>query len=97
MRSHHAQSDLDKVYILLSRLHTADEIPHVFRYLEAKAKNLVETPLHWFVIEHLASQLLKHRTMKGPEIEAAIREGYDRDLAEKIGRKPRVRLKRPSF
>jgi hypothetical protein len=94
VRSHHAQSDLDNVYMLLSRLHTADEIPHVFRYLEAKAKNLVEPPLHWFVIEHLASQLLKHRTMTGPEVEAAIRGGYDRELAGKIGSKLRGQLKR---
>lgn len=94
VRSHHAQSDLEEVYKLLSRLHTADEIPHVFHYLEAKAKNLIETPLHWFVIEHLASQLLKRRTMTGLEVEAAIRGGYDRDLAEKLRRKPRVRLKR---
>jgi hypothetical protein len=32
--------------------------------------------MHWRVIQHLAESLLKHDTMTGEQVEAAIREGY---------------------
>jgi len=47
---------------------------------EAEAKSFVGTPPNWFVIKHLAGELLKRRTMTGPEVEAAIWEGRARAL-----------------
>jgi hypothetical protein len=54
IRSHHARRDREAVGELLIHLHGENELPHFIRYLEAKAKNLVEHPKHWFVTEHLA-------------------------------------------
>jgi hypothetical protein len=71
------------VFDLLTSLHSQKEIPHVWRYLEAKARNLIENPMHWRVIQHLAESLLKHRTMTGDEITAEIRAGFQLDFEEK--------------
>ena len=80
VRSYHASSDRQAVADLLSRLHSEWELPHVIRYLDAKAKYLIENPCHWQVIQHLAKALLKHKTMTGEQVEAAIREGFKNDF-----------------
>jgi len=89
VRPIHASSDRQQVADLLFTLHSKAELPHVIRYLEAKAKNLVENPMHWRVIQHLAKSLLKHQTMTGEQIDAAIREGFDRDFQSRISANPK--------
>jgi len=63
---------------LLWSLHSKEEIPHVWKYLRVRTKNLVE--VNWFVIQHLAKELLRLDTMTGNQVEVAIREGYRRDF-----------------
>ena len=82
IRSHHASSDNHAADRLLSGLHSADEMPHVLRYLEVKARQLVELPVHWVVIQHLAGSLLKYRTMTGQQVADAICEGFARYLQQ---------------
>jgi Peptidase family M41 len=84
VRSYHARSDRQQVFELLFRIHSVKEIPHVWRYLEVAARNLIENPMHWRVIQHLAESLLKHQTMTGEQVGAAIREGYNRDFQSRI-------------
>jgi cation transport regulator ChaC len=79
VRPYHGSSDRQQIADLLFKLHSKAELPHVIRYLEAKAKNLIENPLHWRLIEHLAESLLKLQTMTGEQVEAAIREGLRRE------------------
>ena len=78
VRSYHALSDNSQVADLLSRLHAENVVPHVIRYLEATAKNLVKKPRNWFVIECLAAKLLERRTMTGAEITEVIFDGFKR-------------------
>jgi hypothetical protein len=61
---------------ILTRIHSPSELRHVIAYLNAKARNLVESPINWFVIAHLAGELAKRNTMTGNEVVTAIREGY---------------------
>lgn len=84
VRPYHASYDRQQAADLLFSLHSKAELPHVIRYLEAKAKNLVENPTHWRVIQHLAESLLKHQTMTGKQVEAAIREDYQRHFQSHI-------------
>jgi hypothetical protein len=50
---------------------------------------LVESPISWPVVEHLAGKLLDRRTMTGDEVESAILEGYAKDFAERKARRLR--------
>lgn len=77
IRSWHGSSDRKGVVDLVFGLHAENEAPHVFRYLTLKAENLVKR--YWFVIEHLAGELFKRKTMTGDEVIAAIRAGYKKD------------------
>jgi len=77
VRSYHAVSDRNAIADILFTLHSTGELPHVIRYLEAKARNLIECPMHWFVIQYLAEELLRRKTMTGEEVETTIREGFD--------------------
>lgn len=81
VRRAHASSDNDTAIHILRSFHpeTNKELSYVWQYLKAKTRNLIEHPIHWRVIHHLASELLKHKTMTGPEIESAILEGYQKD------------------
>jgi ATP-dependent Zn protease len=92
VRSCHGSDDRQKAFDLLTRLHSPKELPHVWRYLEAKAKNLIENPMHWRVIQHLAESLLENQTMTGAQVEAAIREGFDRDFQERIRARDRTQV-----
>jgi len=80
VQPYHASNDHENVAALLSELHAKEEMTHVIRYLEAKAKNLVENPMHWRVVQHLAKSLMKHRTLTGEQVEAAIRDGFARQM-----------------
>jgi len=93
VRSYHASRDCEAVADLLLTLHAENEIPHVVRYLETRARNLVENKMNWFVIEHLAHELAKRRTMTGEEVTAAILEGYQRDFEQRIQHRARLTLK----
>jgi len=86
IRFHQARYDREAIYEVLSRLHAENELPHVIRYLDAKAKNLIEDPRHWPVIEHLASELINRKILTGEDAEAAIREGYRRYHLRSVGR-----------
>lgn len=87
IRSYHAESDLHKVTELLFRLHSKNEVKHVFNYLETKARNFVKHHQNWEVISDLAKALMKNITMKGPEIEQAIKQSYQRQF-ELLSKKP---------
>ena len=76
VRSYHARSDREQVSNFLLTLHLQNERWHVWRYLEAKTRNLIEHPMNWRVIQHLAKSLLEHRTMTGEQVVSAIREGF---------------------
>ena len=91
VRAIHASRDRQSAFDLLTRLHSTKEIPHVWRYLEAKARNLIENQMHWRVIRHLAQSLLKHQTMTGAQVEAAIRKGYELDFQSRLSKKSKVR------
>ena len=59
--------------------------------------NLVEQPMHWFVIKHLAEELVKRQVMTGLEVEAAILEDYDlhfKYMQKRHGKKP-AKTERP--
>jgi hypothetical protein len=43
--------------------------------------------MHWRVIQHLAGELLKQQTMTGQQIEATIRDGYQRDFENRKNKK----------
>ena len=85
VRSYHARSDREKVADLLVTLHSKEELPHVLRYLQAKAANLVERPLHWRAIRHLAGLLVKHKTMTGEQVTEAILEAFQREHQRQPG------------
>lgn len=78
VRSHHASGDIKAAIDLLGRIHSPEELRHVFRYLEARARNLVGCPPHWMVIQDLASQLLKRGKLTGDEIAETIRQSLRR-------------------
>lgn len=75
VRSFHARGDYENAALILERIHSPNEIQHVWRYLEEKTKHLIEIPQFWFVIGHLAKALLKHTIMTGEQVDATIREG----------------------
>lgn len=78
VRPYHAQSDRNAVADVLLSIHAKNELSHVIRYLETRTRNLITKPMHWFVISHLAGELLKRQTMTGEEVESAILEGFKR-------------------
>ena len=86
VRSYQACSDNQAALAILAELHTPEEIPHVWRYLQAKARNLVEKPMHWVVIQHLAETLLKSHTLTAEQVAAAIRGGFDRHIQQRQAR-----------
>ena len=87
VRSYHAASDRNAIADILSTLHSTSELPHVIRYLDAKARNLIECPMHWFVIQHLAAELLRRKTMTGEEVETTIREGFDLHMRSRLAQR----------
>lgn len=86
VRFYHGGRDREMAFYQLERIHPPNEIPHVWRYLEAKAKNLVDHPMHWRVISNLAESLLKQQSMTGDQVEVVIREGYKTDFQSSITR-----------
>ena len=72
LRSFHASADLKGAFDILARIHTPNELKHVFRYLDARATNLVTAPANWHAIEHVARELLKRTVMTGQELESEI-------------------------
>jgi ATP-dependent Zn protease len=85
VRSYHAQNDREAAANLLFSLHAANELPHVIRYLEKKAGNLIAS--NWFVIDYLAKELLKRKTMSGQEVEDEILHGFKKEFDRKKARK----------
>jgi hypothetical protein len=79
VRRWHASGDYQQAVDWLVSLHPQNELPHVVRYLQASAKNLVEKPMHWAAIRYLAGELLKRQTMTGKEVNKAILVGFQMD------------------
>jgi ATP-dependent Zn protease len=72
IRNKDLAGDTDLVTDLLLRLHGEErECNSALKYLEARARNLVER--HWCTIEDLAKALLESQSLTGKEIADALR------------------------
>jgi hypothetical protein len=85
IRSWHASSDMKAAMDLLLRLHGhGDEATHAYGYLEARARNFVNHPQNWRMIQDLAKALIERRSLTGHEIEATLRASMDAQFRESM-------------
>jgi hypothetical protein len=69
---------MEQVNDLLQRLCPENEVRILYRWLELRAKNLVEGPVHRRMIEDLAEALMCAREMKGRDAKAVLLWSLDR-------------------
>ncbi len=87
-----AENDYHWAMELLSRREPDNEaLGKYCDIIVLRARNAVGHPLVWPVIEHLAARLLECRTMTGPQVLEAIREG-EALLVDRIERAGKARL-----
>ena len=60
----------------------AEERAAAFRYLQLRARNFVNHPQHWLLIEALAKVLLKRQTLSGEEANQVINACFEAQLEE---------------
>ena len=70
--------DLDSIYDLLLRIYPENEARHVFKWLQARTKNMVSDRVHREMIRDLATALISKREMSGQEGIALLRDSFDK-------------------
>ena len=84
VRRDRSAGDYRSVNELLFRLHGEAEPERfaAFRYLQLRARNFVNHPQNWILIEALAKALLKHQTLSGEEVDQVIQASFEAQLEE---------------
>ena len=84
IRRDHTARDYRSEKELLKRLHgdAEKECFHAFRYLRERARNFVNHPINWRLIEDLARALLERRTLTGEEVKGVLRASMDAQEAQ---------------
>jgi hypothetical protein len=83
VRSRDANCDEATAAELLLRLHGEEkEASHAFRYLQARARNLVSNPINWRRIEDLAKALLERQTLTGKEVKKVLAGSLQAQMQE---------------
>ena len=82
VRAYHASSDVEYATDILLRLHEdgwngGKEYSYACEYLRARARNFVNDPLNWRLIEDLAKALLERRTLSGKEVAEGVKASLD--------------------
>jgi hypothetical protein len=83
LRSNQTRTDLQAVREIVWRLHPDEaKARAVLKYLVIRTKNLVAQRMHWQMVQDLAAELVKKRTMNGDEVVAVFRESLRRQRSE---------------
>lgn len=85
VRTHQNASDNEQAMRILERLHSPEELPHVGRYLMARARVLVRQPANRAAIASLAAALVERGTLSGEELGAIIRQTFTRPVTKNHG------------